>query len=197
MSIEKITTKIIVVVDERNGRHKVMRQGVNRDTTGTFPDAPFQEPAKRSDIQTILGEEIGVNSEKITALAEELEGKAQEVLKAQDVTENLRTQLEGKDQEIAKLKGKLEKAMAPPKANKLIEATQLRLALLRTGFGPDEIEAELQKLDADDPERAKEVRIIWEYNTHYDRHNPLVGLMAVRAGLSDEQVDALFGIEAQ
>lgn len=193
MSVKQLTTKIIIEVDNRNGRHKVTRHGVNRDTEGNFPDAPFQEPAKRADIQTILGEEVGLNAEKVAAQStqiDQLEAAGREQL---ETIAELTSQVETKQTQL----DELQKSLEVESHDNTIDATTLRLALLKVGFGPEEIEAELQKLDKADPAKAKEVRIIWEYNTHYDRANPLVDMMAERAGLSSEQVDGLFGIQRQ
>jgi len=114
MAIEQITTKIIVDVDARNGRHKVTRHGINRDTTGTFPDAPFQEPAKRADIETILGAEVGLNAEKVTELTAAVEAKDAELTAAEAATQAAQALVDGKDAEIAALKSEIEALKSQP-----------------------------------------------------------------------------------
>lgn len=179
---QQITTKIIVHVDAAHGKHKVTRHGVTRDETGTFPDAPFEEPAKRAEIEAILGAEVGLNAERVTALTEEVN-----VLNA--TIQEKQTEVDAQAAQIQQLQGQLQK-----KNNVgAISATELRLKLLEIGFDNARIEEVFSALEVDDPVEAERVRIIWEYNSWYKRSDPLVDLMAGYAGLSADQVDALFG----
>ncbi|WP_027833818.1 hypothetical protein [Maritalea myrionectae] len=186
----QITTKIMIHVDEANGKHKVIRQGVTRDETGTFPDAPFEEPAKRADIEAILGTEVGLNAERVTALTEEVDALNATVQSQALTIQEKQNEVDAKAAQIQQLQQQL----ANKGAAGTISATDLRLKLLEIGFDNTRIEEVFASVEADDPAEAERVRIIWEYNTWYRRSDPLVDLWAGYAGLTSEQVDTLFGL---
>lgn len=107
MPIEKITHKITVAVDNRNGRHKVTRQGVIRDSESQLQDTPFNEPVKRADIEAVLGVELSINAEKVTQLSLALD-------QMEAATAPLQEQLATANQQIAQLNAQIEALTNPP-----------------------------------------------------------------------------------
>ena len=72
-----------------------------------------------------------------------------------------------------------------------VEATltpaQFRLGLLSMG--------ELDAVEAAIPSASREVQIMWQYSSSFERLNSDLLLLASQMGYTDEQMDALFGIE--
>ena len=68
-----------------------------------------------------------------------------------------------------------------------LSAAKFRLALLAMG--------ELDAVEAAIPQAPREVQIMWEYSTSYERMHPAIVQLGAAMGYSDEQLDQLFGIE--
>jgi hypothetical protein len=67
-----------------------------------------------------------------------------------------------------------------------LTAAQFRLGLLAMG--------ELDNIEAAMPQAPREVQIMWEYETSYERMHPAIVQLAAAMGYTDAQLDALFGI---
>lgn len=68
-----------------------------------------------------------------------------------------------------------------------LSPSQFRLALLAIN--------ELANIEAAVPQMPKEIQIMWEYATSFDRTNPSLLAMAQQMGFTDVQLDTIFGIE--
>jgi hypothetical protein len=69
-----------------------------------------------------------------------------------------------------------------------LSRANFKLALLAGGY-LDAVEAAMSA-----PETSREVRIMWEDSSRFERMHPALLAMAAQMGYSDAQMDALFGI---
>lgn len=72
------------------------------------------------------------------------------------------------------------------RASATLSPAMFRLNLLAIG--------ELDNVEAAIPLAPREVQIMWEYSSSFERTHPALAALAAQLGYTDEQLDALFGI---
>lgn len=181
MPIEKITHKLIIEVDNRNGRHKVKRQGVVRDDASPLQDTPFTEPVKRIDLETIISSELAMTAETITRLSNELDAATSALLPVQE--------------ELATVKAELNALKNPPakeypdlSAEQFWTAAEIKLgidqdaALAFVGQMPSSTEAEI--------EAKVLVKNLVLKGTKFEIDHPALQGLVMIAGISQTQLKA-------
>lgn len=196
MAIEKIIRRIVVDVDNRNGRHKVTVSGVLHDAESPLSDTNFSEPFARTALSDLLAADVGINAELVNTLTADLDAKDAELATAEEALAPLQVSVTAKDAEIASLKAEIEALKTPPVVDPTIPAAVMRLRLIDLGKFPEQVQAVLDAVRAQSETAYQKLNTVWEYSVLYYLSDTRITTFGLQLGLTEEQISDIFLLSA-
>ena len=192
MAIEKIIRRIVVDVDNHNGRHKVTVSGVLHDPDSELDDKNYSEPFARNDLLDLLVTDVGINAELVNTLTTDLDAKDAELTTAVAALAQLQASVTAKDAEIVALKAEIEALKTPPVVDPTIPAAVMRLRLIDLGKFPEQVQAVLDAVRAQSETAYQKLNTVWEYSVLYYLSDTRITTFGLQLGLTEEQISDIF-----